>query len=232
MIKAVFFDFYNTLVDYDPPREVTQARLLGELGIKISPQALLRPIMLADDFLFREHSRLSLGKRSKEETMALYGQYHGMILKEAGLEASPELIGAILKKSLAIELKLALYDDVAPALDKLKELGLTLGLISNVDRDISSSYDGLGLGKWLKLKITSQEVGFNKPRPEIFLAALKQAKVEPAEAIYVGDQYQIDVVGANRVGMRGILIDRHDFFGDISDDIRIRSLVEVARHLD
>jgi putative hydrolase of the HAD superfamily len=232
MIKAVFFDFYNTLVDYDPPREVTQSKLLGEMGIKISPQALLRPIMLADDFLFREHSRLSLGKRSKEETMALYGQYHGMILKEAGLEASPELIGAILKKSLAIELKLALYDDVAPALDNLKELGLTLGLISNVDRDISSSYDGLGLGKWLKLKITSQEVGFNKPRPEIFLAALKQAKVEPAEAIYVGDQYQIDVVGANRVGMRGILIDRHDFFGDISDDIRIRSLVEVARHLD
>jgi HAD superfamily hydrolase (TIGR01549 family) len=232
MIKAVFFDFYNTLVDYDPPREVTQARLLGEMGIKISPQALLRPIMLADDFLSREHSRLSLGKRSKEELAALYGRYHGMILKEAGLEASLELIGAILKKSLAIELKLALYDDVAPALDNLKKLGLTLGLISNVDRDISSSYDGLGLGKWLKLKITSQEVGFNKPRPEIFLAALKQAKVEPAEAIYVGDQYQIDVVGANRVGMRGILIDRHDFFGDISDSTRIRSLTEVARHLD
>jgi putative hydrolase of the HAD superfamily len=232
MIKAVFFDFYNTLVDYDPPREVTHSKLLGELGIEISPQALLRPIMVADDFLYQEHSRLSLGKRSKEEIAALYGRYHGMILKEAGLEASPELIATLLKRWMAIELKLVLYNDVAPALDGLKELGLTLGLISNVDRDISATYDGLGLGKWLKLKITSQDVGFNKPSPQIFQAALKQAKVEPSEAIYVGDQYQIDVVGANGVGMRGILIDRHDFFGDISDSIRIRSLAEVARHLD
>jgi putative hydrolase of the HAD superfamily len=231
MIKAVFFDFYNTLVDYDPPREVTQSRLLGELGIEISPQALLRPIMVADDFLFKEHSRLSLGKRSKEEIAALYGRYYGVILREAGLEASPQLIGAILKRALAIELKLVLYDDVAPALDNLKEQGLTLGLISNVDHDISAIYDGLGLGRWLKLKITSQNVGFNKPHPEIFQAALKQAEVKPNEAIYVGDQYQIDVVGANGVGMRGILIDRHDFFGDISDSIRIRSLAEVARHL-
>ncbi len=232
MIKAVFLDYYNTLVDYDPPREETQSKLLGEMGIEITPKELLRPIMVADDFLSKEHSRQSLAKRSKEDVAALYGRYHGMVLQEAGLEASPELIGSILKRWLGIELKMALYDDVAPALDKLKEQGLTLGLISNVDRDISADYDELGLANWLQLKITSKDVGFNKPNPEIFQAAIKQAEVKPAEAIYVGDQYQIDVVGANGVGMRGILIDRHDFFGDITDSIRIRSLAEVAQHLD
>jgi HAD superfamily hydrolase (TIGR01662 family) len=232
MIKAVFFDYYYTLVDYDPPREVTQSRLLGELGVEVTPEALLRPIMLADDFLFQEHSRRSLGKRSKEEIAAIYGRYHGMILKEAGVEPKPELIATILRKWMTLELKMALYDDVAPALDDLKKRGLTLGLISNVDRDISATYDKLGLDKWLGLKITSQDVGFNKPRPEIFQAALKKAEVKPSEAIYVGDQYQIDVVGANRVGMRGILIDRHDFFGDISDAIRIRSFAEISQHLD
>jgi len=231
MIKAVFFDFYNTLVDYDPPREETQSRLLGELGIKISPQELLRPIMVADDFLSKEHSRQSLGKRSKEETMALYGQYHGIILREAGLEAAPELIASILKRWMTLDLKMTLYDDVAPALDKLKELGLTLGLISNVDRDISAVYEELGLAKWLGVTITSQAVGFNKPHPEIFQAALKEAGVQPAEAIYVGDQYQIDVVGANGAGMRSILIDRHDFFGDITDALRIRSFAEITQHL-
>jgi len=231
MIKAVFFDFYNTLVDYDPPREETQSKVLGELGIKVNPKALRRPIMVADDFLSQEHARLSLGKRSKEETMALYGQYQGMILREAGLEASAELIGNILKKWMSIDLKMALYKDVAPALDELKERGLTLGLISNVDRDISADYEKLGLGNWLQLKITSQDVGFSKPHPEIFQAALKQAGVKPAEAIYVGDQYQIDVVGANGAGMRGILIDRNGFFEDITDSPRIRSLAEVAQHL-
>jgi len=231
MIKAVFFDFYNTLVDYDPPREETQSRLLGELGIEISPEELLRPIMVADDFLSKEHSRLSLGKRPKEETIALYGRYHGMVLKEAGLEASPQLIGDILKRWMSIDLKMALYDDAAPALDKLKEQGLTLGLISNVDRDISSVYDELGLGNWLGVTVTSQDVGFNKPRPEIFQAALKQAEVKPSEAIYVGDQYQIDVVGANGVGMRGILIDRNGFFEEITDSPRIRRLTEITEYL-
>lgn len=189
-------------------------------------------LQVADDFLFKEHSRHSLGKRSKEETAALYGRYHGMVLKEAGVEASPELIANILRKWLSIELKLVLYDDVAPALDKLKEQGLTLGLISNVDRDISSVYEELGLGKWLSVTITSQAVGFNKPQPEIFQAALKEAGVKPAEAIYVGDQYEIDIVGANGAGMRGILIDRHDFFGDITDSPRIRSFAEITQYLD
>jgi putative hydrolase of the HAD superfamily len=231
MIKAVFFDYYNTLVDYAPPRQVTEAELLGELGVEVSPEVLLRPLMVADDFLSKEHSRLSLGKRSKEELGALYGRYHGMILKEAGVEPKPELIAALLKRWFTLELKMALYDDVAPALDELKQRGLTLGLISNVDRDISTTYEELGLANWLQLKITSQDVGFNKPHPEIFRAALKAAQVEPSEAIYVGDQYQIDVVGANEVGMKGILIDRHGFFAEITDSPRIRRLDEVTEYL-
>ena len=232
MIKAVFFDYYNTLVDYDPPREETHAKLLGEMGIKITPKELLRPIMLADDFLSKEHSQKSLAKRSKEEIAALYGRYQAMILKEAGLEASPELIGNVLKRWMGVKLKMALYKDVAPALNELKERGLVLGLISNVDRDIDADYEKLGLANWLQLKITSKDVGFTKPRPEIFQAAVKEAGVKPAEAIYVGDQYDIDVVGANGAGMRGILIDRHDFFGDITDSIRIRSFAEISQHLD
>jgi putative hydrolase of the HAD superfamily len=206
--------------------------LLGEMGVKISPEELLRPIMLADDFLSKEHSQKSLAKRSKEEVAAIYGRYQAMILREAGLEASPELIGNILKRWMSIGMKMALYDDVAPALDGLKERGLTLGLISNVDRDISADYERLGLGNWLEVKVISKDVGFNKPHPQIFQVAVKEAGVKPAEAIYVGDQYDIDIVGANGAGMRGILIDRHDFFGDITESIRIRSLAEVAQHLD
>jgi len=232
MIKAVFFDYYNTLVDYDPPREETHAKLLGEMGIKISPQELRRPIMLADDFLSKEHSQKSLAKRSKEEVAALYGRYQAMIFKEAGLEASQELVGNVLKRWMTLDLKMALYKDVAPALDELKKRGLTLGLISNVDRDIDADYERLGLSHWLQLKIISKDVGFTKPHPEIFQVAVAKAEVQPAEAIYVGDQYEIDIVGARGVGMRGILIDRHDFFGSITDAIRIRSLAEVAQHLD
>lgn len=231
MIKAVFFDLYNTLVTYDPPREVIGARILKDFGIEVSPEALLRPIMTADNFIYEEHARLPIGKRSKEETTALYSQYHGIVLKEAGLEVSQELITGILGKWMSLDLKMVLFDDVIPALTHLKERGLILGLISNVDRDITPLYQGLGLSAWLQVVVTSQEVGFNKPHPEIFQAALKQAGVKSSEAIYVGDQYQIDVVGASKVGMLGILLDRNGFFEEITDCPKVRRLTEVAEHL-
>jgi putative hydrolase of the HAD superfamily len=231
MIKAVFFDLYNTLVSYDPPREEIQARVLKDFGIEVSPETLLRPITIADDFIYQEHARYPLSKRSKEETMALYTQYHGIILREAGLDESQELIAGILKKWMHFDLKMVLFDDVIPALTHLRELGLILGLISNVDRDIAPLYQELGLSAWLQVVVTSQEVGFNKPQPEIFQEALKKAGVKPSEAIYVGDQHQIDVVGANGAGMRGILLDRGGFFEDIADCPRIRSLTQLAEYL-
>ena len=231
MIKAVFFDLYNTLVGFDPPREEIQARVLKDFGIEVSPQALLRPIMTADDFIYQEYARFPLSKRSKEETIALYAQYHGIILREAGLDASQELIANILQKWMHLNYKMVLFDDVAPVLTQLKELGLILGLISNVDRDITPLCQELGLSAWLQVVVTSQEAGFNKPQPEIFQEALKQAGVKSSEAIYVGDQHQIDVVGANDAGMRGILLDRGSFFEEITDCPRIRSLTQIAEYL-
>ncbi len=232
MIKAVFFDLFNTLAGYDPPREVTQANILKEMGMEASPESLVRPILTADDFLYQEHARYPLSKRSKEETMALYLQYHGIILKEAGLEASQKFIAEILNKWMHSDLKVVLYDDVAPVLTDLKERGLILGLISNVDRDITPLYQKLGLSAWLQLVITSQDTGFSKPHPGIFQAALKQAKVKPSEAIYVGDQYQFDVVGANGAGMLGILLDRHGYAEEAANSPRIRSLTQVAEYLN
>jgi putative hydrolase of the HAD superfamily len=232
MIKAVFFDFYNTLVGYDPPREILQANMLREMGMEVKSESLVRPILAADDFLYQEHARYPLSKRSKEETISLYIQYHGIILKEAGLEASQEFIAEILNKWMHADFKVVLYDDVAPVLTDLRERGLILGLISNVDRDITPLYQELGLPTWLKLMVTSQGTGFSKPHPGIFQAALKQAGVEPSEAIYVGDQYQYDVVGANGAGMLGILLDRSGYAEEAADSPRIRSLTQLAEYLD
>jgi putative hydrolase of the HAD superfamily len=231
VIKDVFFDFYNTLVGYDPPQEVLEARVLRDFGIEVSPEVFRRPLLLADEFIYGEHARLPIGKRPQEERLALYAQYHGIVLKEAGIEASSELIAGVLGKLRKLDLKLALFGDVMPSLTRLRELGQILGLISNVDRDISPVCQELGLSALLGVVVTSQESGFSKPQPEIFLAAVKQAGVKPAEAIYVGDQYQIDVVGANGAGMLGILLDRHGYFEEITDCPKVRSLAEVTVYL-
>jgi putative hydrolase of the HAD superfamily len=93
------------------------------------------------------------------------------------------------------------------------------------------TYAKLGLRPYLNFKVTSAEVGYDKPRPEIFLAALKKADAKPAEALYIGDQYQIDILGAHGVGIKALLIDRNDYFPDITDCPRIRSLNEITQYI-
>jgi len=231
MIKAVFFDLYHTLLGYDPPREVLQAGALQEFGIEVSPELLRRPMIVADEYIYREHSRLSLGKRSKEEQATVWAQYERILLQEAGIEADDRLIPGLVGKMRQFALKQVLFDDVLPALAGLKKRGLILGLISNVDQDITAMLDRLKLTAWLQVVVTSLDTGFNKPSPEIFQEAVKRAGVQPAEAIYVGDQYDIDVIGANKAGMKGILIDRGDFFPEIADCPRLRNLAQVSEYL-
>jgi len=231
MIKAVFFDLYNTLVRYEPPREELQARALKDFGVEVKPKLLRWPLVVADGFIYQEIACCSLSQRSKEEQMAVWVQYERILLKEAGLEADEPLILGLLGKMKKFDSKLVLFDDVVPALTDLKGRGLLLGLISNVDRDINSFLNGLELPSLLQVVVTSQEIGVNKPNPEIFQEALRRAGVQAPEAIYVGDQYEVDVVGANGAGMKGILLDRDGYFKEITDCPRLRTLTQLAEYV-
>jgi putative hydrolase of the HAD superfamily len=231
MIKAVFFDLYQTLVRYEPPREEIETRVLKDFGIETSPEALVKPIIAADEFIYNEIARQPLSARSPEEKFALYAQYQVILLREAGLKYDQKVIPDLLAAMQKSRMDLVLFDDVAPVLTDLKGRGLTLGLISNVEQDMARTFTRLGLPAWLKIIVTSQDAGAGKPRPEIFRLALTRGGVKPAEAIYVGDQYNVDIVGARGVGMQGILIDRGDYYRDITDCPRIKSLKEVVEYL-
>lgn len=231
MIKAVFFDLYHTLVTYEPPQEELEARALKELGIDVSPEALRRPIVAADEFIYNEIARRPLSYRSQEEKMALYIQYQETVLREAGLKHDQKLVLSLLGMMQQTKMNLVLFDDVVPTLTDLKNRGITLGLISNVEQDMTETMTRLRLPSWLEIIVTSQDAGFNKPQPEIFQEALRRAGVQPAEAIYVGDQYQVDVIGARGAGMKGILLDRNDYYRVITDCPRISNLSEILDYL-
>jgi putative hydrolase of the HAD superfamily len=231
MIKGVFFDLYQTLVHFDPPREQLQAKVLKEFGVDVEPEAIRHALVVADEFIYQEFARQPFSRRTTEEKMAVYFQYQKVLFKEAGIDASEQLVGGVLKKMQQFNLKQVLFDDVVPALTELKRRELILGLVSNVDRDITPLCDELGLSSLLQVVVTSQEVGFSKPQPEIFKEALKRAKIEASEAIYIGDQYQIDVVGARDAGIKAVLLDRGDDFREVTDCPRIQSLADVVKQL-
>ena len=94
----------------------------------------------------------------------------------------------------------------SPALELLKERGLKLGLISNTGwtaQHHDPDLERFGLKDLLECSI-SCEVGWEKPAPQIFKAALECMGIEPSEAVMVGDFLRYDVAGAHGVGMKGI----------------------------
>jgi putative hydrolase of the HAD superfamily len=228
MIRAVFFDLYFTLIRYDPPQEELEANALKEFSINADPNGFGKPMVMANEFMVQEIARRPLSKRSREETIALHAQFQRIVLKEAGIEPDEKLVSAMLVKMQQFKTKLVLFDDVVPALRDLKSRGLILGLISNVERDPGTTINGLGLPSWLDIVVTSLDAGFSKPQPEIFEEAMRRAGVQPSEAVYVGDQYQVDCVGAEGAGMKGILLDRGGYRQEATRCPRIRSLAELT----
>lgn len=233
MIKAIFFDWFNTLARYEPPREELHSQALREFGIEVSPEKILPGVLTADTYFFDENANSPVEKRDRKERAEVYTRYQKIILSEAGVKADQELLAKVANKveQLFKGITFTLFDDVLSTLETLKEQRFTLGLLTNLAQDMSPLCHKLGLESYLDFVVTSQQVGADKPEPPIFLAALDRAKVEASQAVHVGDQYKLDVVGARRVGINPILIDRYDLYPEVSDCSRIRDLTELAQYL-
>lgn len=102
-----------------------------------------------------------------------------------------------------------LFDDALPTLRALSELGFRQRLITNHVPELASILDPLGLTPPIEHATSSAEVGYEKPHPAIYRLAL-QAAGNPRQAWMVGDNVEADVLGAERVGLRGILVRRED----------------------
>lgn len=114
------------------------------------------------------------------------------------------------------KLGVTLFPDVVIQLNKLKEAGHKLALLSNVwpfpvPRLLQeSTLDEVFEGN----VFLSCEIGYAKPERELFLEACRRMNVHPEECIMVGDNADLDIRGALRVGMTPVHIDR---LGDITD---------------
>ncbi len=108
----------------------------------------------------------------------------------------------------AVNHHFTLYDDVDATLRALKARGLTIGLITNGHRSLTAFQSHFELDGLIDVTLASKEHGYMKPHASIFRAALELAQVSAAESVMVGDSYNHDVLGAESVGMRGVLIAR------------------------
>jgi putative hydrolase of the HAD superfamily len=233
VIKAIFLDWFNTLARYEPPHYEIHRRACQHFSIEVSPEKIMKGVLLADRYFFEENTLSPVEKRSHEEKAEVYIRYEDIALTEAGIDVPQELALKIMKKAnqLFEGMTFTLFDDVLPTLKTLKERNFILGMITNLSMDMNPICRELGLETYLDFVVSSGQVGADKPEPAIFLAALERAGVNASQSIHVGDQYKLDVVGARGVGINPILIDRYNLYPEVSDCPRIRSLTELAQYL-
>jgi putative hydrolase of the HAD superfamily len=226
-VKAVFFDFYNTLARFWPPVEEIQVASCREIGLSVTREGILKGYHVADDYFNRENARASLSDRPEGDREEFFAQYEQMVLLGAGVAVTLSLARQVWRLTTLVPKEFAAFEDAAPSLRSLKKKGLTLGVISNINRDLEPMLEKMGLAQYLDFWVTSKEVGAEKPHPLVYMAALQKAKVEPGESAHVGDQIYSDVEGARAVGIRPVLIDRHGWHEDMEGVRRVRGLGEV-----
>ena len=101
-----------------------------------------------------------------------------------------------------------LFPDTLPALTKLQEQGIELGIISNFDSRLFAVMRGLGIAQSFDTVTISSLAHAAKPSPKIFQQALEKHAVDPEEAMHVGDSLRDDVEGATKAGLQAVLLDR------------------------
>lgn len=118
-----------------------------------------------------------------------------------------------------------LFPDTLPALEKLKQHGFELGILSNFDQRLTGILQTLGPHQHFQHIVISSEIGATKPHPDAFLAAAARAGRNPADCILIGDDPIRDQRGAMTAGFQAAhLVNRpHNSLETISNTL-IQSL--------
>ncbi len=228
MIKAVFFDFYNTLVRFWPPLAQIQQGACRELGLNVTAEGIDYGYSVADVYFNRENELKPLAQRSDAERLAFFARYEQILLENAGLATSLDLARQVWQVAISVPKDFIPFEDSVECLQLLRRKGYRIGVISNLRRDMAQLCAELGMARHLDFCLTSAEVGVEKPDAGIFNAALQRAAVQPGEAVHVGDQPRSDVVGARAAGIYPVLLDRGGWHPRSADFVSIGSLAELA----
>jgi putative hydrolase of the HAD superfamily len=203
-LRAVFFDAGNTLL------RMNYWAIAGELGrhrIAVSADAVQRAEWRARVRLDRELSRRRGVSTENRRTGRRYLRF---VLEELGVR-DEAVVAAVAEWRSRYNLPVGLWNsadpDAAAALRATRDTGLCAAVISNSNGSVRMALEAVGLARHLDFVLDSAEVGVEKPDPRIFALALERAGLTPAEAVYVGDMYSVDVVGARAAGMDAVLLD-------------------------
>ena len=195
-VRAVLFDAGNTLLFLDYGR--LAAGVSPVVGIALTAEGLA----LGADEAARamEHGAATDRERASLYLETLFG------LAGVPNERLDDVRAVLLRLHGERNLWTSVDSRTGPALARLRAAGLLLGVVSNSDGRVEQALAAAGLRDYFDVVVDSALTGVEKPDPRIFAVALAALGVTPEEALYIGDMYEVDVVGARAAGLSAALV--------------------------
>ncbi len=208
--RAVIFDLWETLIDWD--RDAAAAMVAA-----VSARAPE----------FAERWPRSTNRYTAPIRVALADSgVPASALEEVCALRLEYVRGALVPRPGAIE-----------TLEQLRELEVLVGLITVCSEDVEVLWPSTAFAGLFDAEVFSSAVGISKPDPRIYLHCCELLGVEPSEAVFVGDGANDELAGAERVGMRAVLIHRpgeDPFWPELESftGARVTSIPEVLEVLE
>jgi len=202
VLKAVLFDLGETLVRIADVAEI-HARILEAHGIHRTREEIIAANKVAEIEL-----GLELMKTMSDE---FWVKRNTLFLEQLGMSGREDLARYISEHWWDYS-DVALYPDAKETLPQLKQKGLKVGVITNgLESDVGKIMSKIRFDPcFFDVVITANAVSGMKPEQGIFHHALSILNVTPSETLFVGDTIEYDYEGAEKAGLRALLIDRHD----------------------
>ena len=259
-IAGVTFDFWETLFMDTPELDRRRDELrckglrenLAKMGVEISLEDLADGLRASTTWL------ADIWKKGGQ--VSTLGQIQYIInhatKNRAILVADPEVLMRLEESywSPSLAAPATLNAEAPELLQRLRKRNLKIGLICNTGRGPGHALRELmrreGILDYFDATVFSDEIGYGKPDPRIFLTAAERLELKPRDILHVGDNLENDVRGAQSAGMKTILFDYEvpsgfrtqpsllaltrvsDSNTTIMPDGRIRLLREVLNFID
>lgn len=192
-----------------------------DLGSTITDESPFENYMLNFVYKFLENANVSINVESFNERLRkvieerLFGNegYWGVVRELVNhftdeekifQEISEEFCKYIAPKYVEMQ---QVYPEAITVLKELKDKW-ELGIIANQPKKTGNYLQKTGLAKYFEVIALSEDLGFSKPNPKIFLHALATAKCQPEKALMVGDRLDNDIAPAKAIGMKTVRIKR------------------------
>ncbi|MFH1760803.1 MAG: HAD family hydrolase [bacterium] len=234
IIKALFFDYGNTLVEYGP-RQVAGDRqaMVKELTRLFGPCDFARVDRLRDKQYQTPYKNGFHENKMRTITRDLVEEIYGITPCSKDIN---ELVEARVRQ-------FTISVNIRPGVIKLlRNLSVhySLALVSNypAGKSIRQSLKKLKIFEFFKSIVISGEVHYIKPHPKPFNKAMDDLGITAPACLFIGDNWLADIQGAKKLGMQAVLTSEYipyDKFGplpgDLEPDAKISNIFELEKML-